>query len=148
VAKGAYVLRDDGSGDPDIILVGTGSEVSVCLGAADLLEAEGRLVRVVSMPSWDLFDAQDEDYHESVLPAEVPTLSVEAASSFGWARWADDFVSIDRFGASAPGTTVLKELGFTPENVADRARELLEAYEGDDEAGGQHAGWEEEDDAE
>jgi len=136
VARGAYVLRDDGSGDPDVILIGTGSEVSTCLGAADLLETEGRLVRVVSMPSWDLFEAQDDDYIESVLPADVPTLSVEAASSFGWARWADDCVSIDRFGKSAPGKVVLEHFGFTAENVADHARALLDAYEDGDEAYG------------
>jgi transketolase len=144
VAKGAYVLRDDGSGEPDVILVGTGSEVSVCVGAADLLETEGRLVRVVSMPSWDLFEAQTEEYQESVLPAAVPTLSVEAASSFGWARWADDFVSIDHFGASAPGDVVLREFGFTPEHVADKARELLAEFEGDDD-GDTDGGYDEED---
>ena len=132
VARGAYIVRDDGSGEPDLILVGTGSEVAVCLGAADLLETEGRLVRVVSMPCWDLFEAQDDDYMDSVLPAGVPTLSVEAASSFGWARWADDCVSIDRFGKSAPGNVVLEHFGFTPENVADRARELVQDLEGEE----------------
>lgn len=125
VARGAYIIRDDGSGEPDVILVGTGSEVSVCLGAADILETEGRLVRVVSMPSWDLFEAQEDDYIEDVLPSDVPTLSVEAASSFGWARWADDCVSIDRFGKSGPGKVVLEDFGFTPAVVADRARELI-----------------------
>jgi transketolase len=125
VARGAYVVRDDGSGMPDLILIGTGSEVSVCLEAADALEAEGTLVRVVSMPSWDLFEAQDDDYIESVLPADVPALSVEAASSFGWARWADDCVAIDRFGKSGPGKVVLEHFGFTAEHVADRARELI-----------------------
>jgi transketolase len=125
VARGAYVLRDDGSGEPDIILIGTGSEVSVCLEAADLLETEGKLVRVVSMPSWDLFEDQDDDYIESVLPTDVPALSVEAASSFGWARWADDCVSVDRFGKSAPGNVVLEDFGFTAEVVAERARDLV-----------------------
>ncbi|HEV7887240.1 MAG TPA: transketolase [Acidimicrobiales bacterium] len=125
VARGAYVIRDDGSGEPDVILIGTGSEVSVCLGAADLLETEGTLVRVVSMPCWELFEAQDDDYLESILPADVPTLSVEAAASFGWARWADDCVAIDRFGKSAPGKVVLEHFGFTADNVAARARELI-----------------------
>ena len=125
VARGAYVLRDDGSGEPDLILIGTGSEVVVCLDAADELEAEGKLVRVVSMPCWELFEEQDDDYIESVLPADVPTLSVEAASSFGWARWADDCVAIDRFGKSAPGNVVLEDFGFTGEIVADRARQLV-----------------------
>ena len=132
VARGAYIIRDDGSGEPDLILIGTGSEVWVCLEAADVLEAEGRLVRVVSMPCWDLFEAQDDDYMDSVLPAGVPTLSVEAASSFGWARWADDCVSIDRFGKSAPGNVVLEHFGFTAENVADRARELVQDIEGEE----------------
>jgi transketolase len=142
VAKGAYVLRDDGSGQPDIILIGTGSEVVVCLDAADILETEGRLVRVVSMPSWDLFEAQDDDYIESVLPADVPALSVEAASSFGWARWADDCVALDRFGKSAPGNEVMEDFGFTGEDVADRARELLGEFDedGEDENGDQHGG--------
>ena len=125
VARGAYIMRDDGSGEPDVILIGTGSELAVCLDAADLLEAEGRLVRVVSMPSWDLFEAQEDDYIEAVLPSDIPTLSVEAASSFGWARWADDCVAIDRFGKSGPGKVVLEDFGFTPEHVADRARELI-----------------------
>jgi transketolase len=132
VARGAYVLRDDGSGEPDCILIGTGSEVVVCLDAADILETEGKLVRVVSMPSWELFEAQDDDYIESVLPADVPTLSVEAASSFGWARWADDCVAIDRFGRSAPGNEVMEDFGFTPDNVAERARELMGELEPDD----------------
>jgi transketolase len=132
VARGAYIIRDDGSGEPDLILIGTGSEVWVCLEAADVLEAEGRLVRVVSMPCWDLFEAQDDQYMDSVLPAGVPTLSVEAASSFGWARWADDCVSIDRFGKSAPGNVVLEHFGFTADNVADRARELVQDLEGEE----------------
>ena len=130
VSRGAYVIADVGD-DPDIILVGTGSEVAVCIGAADLLAVEGVFARVVSMPSWDLFEAQGEEYHEHILPASVPTLSVEAASSFGWARWADDFVAIDRFGASAPGREALANLGFTPENVAQRARDLLAVMEDD-----------------
>jgi transketolase len=128
VARGAYVL-EHASDDPDLVLVGTGSEVSVCVEAAHLLAAEGIVARVVSMPCWDLFEAQDEDYQETVLPADVPTLAVEAASSFGWSRWADDSVSIDRFGASAPGTTVLEKLGYTPEHVAAEARALLAVFE-------------------
>jgi len=80
---------------------------------------------VVSMPSWDLFAAQDDAYRDSVLPPGVPKLAVEAASSFGWERYADDVVAIDHFGASAPGPKVLAEFGYTPENVAARARALL-----------------------
>jgi len=82
------------------------------------------------MPLWELFEAQDDDYQEAVLPSDVPTLAVEAGTSFGWDRWADDSVSIDnRFGASAPGKVVLEKLGYTPENVATRAKALLAALE-------------------
>ncbi len=83
-------------------------------------------VRVVSLPSWDLFELLDDAEQDAVLPPDVPTLAVEAATPFGWGRFADDTVSIDRFGASAPGSTVLEKLGFTPANVAERARELLD----------------------
>ena len=132
VARGAYVLRPGGE-DPDVILIGSGSEVAVCLAAADRLAADGVTARVVSMPCWELLEEQDEDYVESVLPADVPSLAVEAAVSFGWDRWADDAVSIERFGASAPGATALAELGINPANVADRAKALLAALaEGDD----------------
>lgn len=123
VAKGAYVLRD--AADAAITLVGTGSEVWVCLDAADVLAADGVAARVVSMPSWDLFAAQPEGYRNDVLDDQRPILAVEAAASFGWERWADDAVSIDRFGASGPGDEVLAMLGFTPANVADRATALL-----------------------
>ncbi|MCU1455524.1 MAG: transketolase [Acidimicrobiales bacterium] len=127
VHRGAYVLSTTGDGaePPDLALLGTGSEVSVCVDAAELLALDGYRVRVVSLPCWEDFDAQSDDYKEDVLPASVPTLAVEAATSFGWDRWADDMVSIERFGASAPGAVALAELGFTPENVAERARALL-----------------------
>ena len=130
VARGAYVLRDS-DGEPDVVLVGTGSEVAVCVDAAALLAEDGVAARVVSMPSWDLFEAQDEEYQETVLPPDVPTLAVEAAASFGWDRWADDSVSIDRFGASAPGEIVLEKLGFTGANVARRAIALIDELEED-----------------
>ena len=129
VSFGAYVLAERSVGPdelPDITLVGTGSEVWVCLDAADVLAEDGLRVRVVSMPCWEDFDAQDESYQAEVLPGEVPTLSVEAAVSFGWDRWADDSVSIERFGASAPGGTVLNELGINPVHVVERARALLD----------------------
>ncbi len=125
VGKGAYTLADEPHGDLDLVLIGTGSEVWVCVGARDLLGAEGLGVRVVSMPSWDLFAAQGDEYRAAVLPPGVPTLAVEAGSSFGWERYADDVVGIDHFGASAPGEKVLAEFGFTPENVAARSRALL-----------------------
>jgi transketolase len=124
VERGAYVLVD--VADPDIVLIGTGSEVSVCVEAAGQLGAEGRRARVVSMPSWDLFAAQPDDYQDSVLPPEVPTLAVEAAASLGWDRWADDSVSLDRFGASAPGAVALANFGYTADNIAARARRLID----------------------
>jgi transketolase len=126
VARGAYVLVV-GDEDPDVVLLGTGSEVALCVEAAKLLAADGVVARVVSMPCWELFELQDEDYQDEVLGAGAPVLSVEAAASFGWSRWADDSVAIDHFGASAPAADVFAEFGFTPDNVADRARELLNA---------------------
>jgi transketolase len=109
----------------DAVLIGTGSEVSLCLAARDLLASEGVSTRVVSMPSWELFDAQPEGYQIQVLPPGVPRLAVEAAVSLGWRRWADATVSVDRFGASAPGVVVFERFGFTAENVAAKIRELL-----------------------
>jgi transketolase len=123
--QGAYVLVDENGAELDLVLIGTGSEVSVCVAACDTLHAEGLRVRVVSMPSWDLFEAQTAEYRAQVLPAGVPRLAVEAAARFGWERYADDAVSIDHFGASAPGKVVLEKFGYTPENVAKRARDLL-----------------------
>ncbi len=131
VARGAYVLRPARGTRPDVVLIGTGSEVQLCLAAADLLAAAdggpALDAQVVSMPSWDLFEAQDDAYRRSVLPAEVPTVAVEAASSFGWERWADAVVGLDRFGASAPGAQVMEHLGFTAANVATRARQVVAA---------------------
>jgi transketolase len=137
LVRGAYVVNESegvqkADDDLDVILIGTGSELSVCLDAKPLLEADGLRVRVVSMPSWTLFDALDDDVQEDVLPADVPTLAVEAAASFGWDRWADDSVSIDRFGESAPGKVALQNLGFTATNVADRARRLLAELDEED----------------
>jgi transketolase len=135
--RGAYVVDDSaGVADPfadlDLVLIGTGSELSVCLDAKPLLEADGLRVRVVSMPSWSLFEMLDEDAQDDVLPPDVPTLAVEAGSSVGWDRWADDSVSIDRFGASAPGKVALEKLGYTAVNVAERARQLLAELEEED----------------
>ncbi len=124
VERGAYTLVDEET-DLDLILIGTGSEVHLCTEARDVLANKDLGVRVVSMPSWDLFEDQDDDYIDSVLPPGVPTLAVEAGVSFGWDRYADDFVTIDHFGASAPGPTAMKEFGFSTENVVLRARELL-----------------------
>lgn len=128
VAKGAYVLSDC-DGTPDIILIGTGSEVQLCVGAAEKLAAEGNKVRVVSMPSWELFEAQDAAYKESVLPKVVTKrLSVEAGVSMGWSKYVGiegDSVSIDRFGASAPGGVMMEKFGFTIDNVLAKAKALL-----------------------
>jgi transketolase len=128
VAKGAYVLSDS-DGTPDIILIGTGSEVALCVDAAKQLTAEGKKVRVVSMPSWELFDAQDEAYRESVLPKAVTKrLAVEAGSTFGWCRYVGSegaVIGIDRFGASAPGNVCFEKFGFTLDNVLAQAKALL-----------------------
>jgi len=124
VPRGAYTLVDEAGDGLDLVLLATGSEVSLCLDALELLDDLS--VRVVSMPSWDLFAAQTDEYREQVLPADVPTLAVEAGATFGWERYADDAVGIDHFGASAPGPRVLAEFGFTPENIAARGRALLE----------------------
>ncbi len=124
VEKGAYVLADP-DGTPDLVLVGTGSEVSLCVATAALLADEGTACRVVSMPSWDLFAAQDDAYRATVLPAGVPSLSVEAGVTFGWERWVDLPHGLDRFGASAPGAEALDKLGFNPTAVAESARRLL-----------------------
>ena len=123
VARGGYVLID--VADPQVCLVGTGTEVATAVDAARLLEADGVRTRVVSLPSWELFDAQDAAYRAAVLPAGLPTVSVEAGVTTGWQRFAQASVGIDRFGASAPGDRVLAELGITPEAVAEAARGLL-----------------------
>jgi transketolase len=120
VARGAYVLRDP-DGPPDVLLVASGSEVSVALEAADQLPA----ARVVSMPSWELFGEQPLDYRKAVLPPNVPAISVEAGVEQGWSHWVSGSASIERFGASAPGPTVLSQLGVTPARVLERVREVL-----------------------
>ena len=122
---GAYTLVDEATGPPDLVLIGTGSEVAVAVSAQATLAAQGLSVRVVSMPSWELLEEQPDEYRASVLPPDRPTLAVEAGVSFGWDRYADDVVSIERFGASAPGEVVMRELGITPEHVVERALTLL-----------------------
>ncbi|HEV7772118.1 MAG TPA: transketolase [Conexibacter sp.] len=123
IDRGAYVLAED----PEAVatLVGTGSEVSLALEARDLLAGEGVKVRVVAMPSWELFAAQDDAYRASVLPPGQPKVSVEAGIAMGWAQFVDASVSIERFGASAPGETVMRELGMTPEHVAEVVRAAI-----------------------
>ena len=130
VAKGAYVYSCGFKPEElDLILIGTGSELQLCAGAAKKLIDEGKKVRVVSMPSWELFEAQDEAYKDSVLPKVArKRLSVEAASSFGWQKYTGfegGSVSIETFGASAPGATVLEKFGFTVDNVIAKAKEVI-----------------------
>ena len=128
VAKGAYVMSDS-DGTPDLILIGTGSEVQLCEDAAEKLRGEGKKVRVVSMPCWKLYEEQSDEYKESVLPKAVKKrLVVEAMSSFGWAKYfgdEGDMISVDTFGASAPGGVVMEKFGYTVDNVVSRANALL-----------------------
>jgi transketolase len=128
VARGAYILADS-SGFPKLILIATGSEVNVALGARDILAGQGIAVRVVSMPSWELFDAQPVEHRESVLPPGVTArLAIEAGISMGWHRYvgpAGDVMSLEHFGASAPYKVLMQQWGFTPEAVAERAMKLL-----------------------
>ncbi len=123
VAPGAAVVN--GVTDPQVVLLGTGSEVHVCLDAAERLDAGGIRASVVSMPSWDRFLAQPAEYRASVLPEGVPTLSVEAGATFGWAAFADESIGIDRFGASAPGNIALERLGINVDHVVARATSLV-----------------------
>ena len=129
LAKGAYVLTDSAGGEPQVILMASGSEVGLIVAAARILEAEGVRVRLVSMPSWDLFDAQPAAYRREVLPpALTARVAVEAASPLGWDRYvgpAGEVVAMHGFGASAPGGELMKHFGFTPEHVADAARRQL-----------------------
>jgi transketolase len=130
VRRGGYILREAPRGAPDVILLATGSEVSLALAAAEDLESGGISSRVVSMPSWRLFDEQSQAYRDEVLPPSVTTrVSIEAASPLGWERYVGSsgvVIGIDRFGASAPGSRVMEELGFTVDNVVSTARHSLE----------------------
>jgi transketolase len=128
LAKGAYILADSG-GTPDVILIGTGSEVQLCVGAYEQLTGEGVKARVVSMPCWELFARQSDDYKAKVFPREVRArVAVEAASSFGWSKYIGpdgDTVTHDDWGASAPYKDILKHFGFTIENVVAKARAVI-----------------------
>jgi len=129
VRRGAYILADAPSGKPDLILIASGSEVALIVAARQLLLARNISVRIVSMPSWELFDAQEQAYRDQVLPPEVGArLTVEAGVSQGWQRYAGDrgaVLALDHFGASAPGDVVMREFGFTVDNVCQRALALL-----------------------
>ena len=127
--RGAYVLSDAANGRPALILIASGSEVGLILAAAERLRGEGVAVRCVSMPSWDLFEAQSQSYRDTVLPPEVTArLAVELGVAQGWHRYTGergDMLGIDRFGASAPAEVLLEKYGFTVDNVLLRARKLL-----------------------
>lgn len=125
--KGAYVL-DAGQGEAKAVIIATGSEVHLALEAQAKLAEEGICVSVVSMPSWDMFEMQSEEYKKSVLPEGLPKVAVEAGVTLGWSRYTgseDNVIGINKFGASAPGGTVMKEYGFTAENVAAKVKSLL-----------------------
>jgi transketolase len=129
VARGAYVLADAPDGKPEVILMATGSEVALCVAAYEQLKTEGIMARVVSMPSWDIFEKQSADYKKQVLPPAVRArVSVEAASTFGWSQYVGPtgkMIGMHRFGASAPIKDLLKKFGFTAEKVVEAAREAI-----------------------
>ncbi len=129
VSKGAYILSEADGGTPEVIFIGTGSEVALCMTAQERLKGYGIKARVVSMPGWNLFEAQDEGYRESVLPRSIKKrVTVEAGSTYGWERWATSdgvTIGIDHYGASAPGDEIMKHFGFTAEHVTSAALRLL-----------------------
>jgi transketolase len=134
VARGAYILAEAEGGKPDVILMGTGSEVQLCVHARELLAKEGIHARVVSMPCWELFDEQDEAYRDHVLPPDITArVSVEQAAIMGWEHYTlrrDAIIGMHRFGASAPIAAVLPFFGFTPEKVAECARAQVARVKG------------------
>ncbi len=129
VARGAYVLSEAAGGAPQAVLIATGSEVATALTAQDKLQSEGIRTRVVSMPSWELFLAQTQEYRDSVIPRDVPArVSIEAGSTLGWHRWVGDrgvTIGLDRFGASGPGSVLLKQFGLTADNMVRAATGLV-----------------------
>merc|ERR1712190_270727 len=126
VVKGAYAVIE--CEDPELVLIGTGSEVSLCVDAAK--ELADKKVRVVSMPSWEIFRSQPESYKDALLPKSVPKMSVEAAVTMGWGEWADAFVGINVFGASAPGGTCMDKFGFNVSNVVSCAEKCMKGERG------------------
>jgi transketolase len=129
LARGAYILADAPGANPEIILIASGSEVSLAIAAYETLSAEGVRCRVVSMPSWDIFEHQSQEYRDTVLPPAVKArVAIEQASTFGWERYAGEsgrIIGMKTFGASAPLKELLKKYGFEPERVVATARELL-----------------------
>jgi transketolase len=135
LAQGAYVLAETGAFSPEVILIATGSEVSLALEAHERLAGDGIRSRVVSMPCWELFDAQPQSYRDAVLPPSVRArVSIEAAAPFGWERYVGlegAIIGVNGFGASAPGPVVMREFGFTPEHIVGTAKALLKHSPGD-----------------
>jgi transketolase len=128
--KGAYVLADLGESDPDLILMASGSEVSLIVEAASRLSDLGKNVRIVSFPSWELFEAQDINYQDSVLPPKVRSrLAVEAGVSLGWERWVGrdgKIIGVDRYGASAPFKVIYEQYGLTVNKIVSQAKRLID----------------------
>ena len=127
-SRGGYILSESNDGATDIILIATGSEVSLALQVQQSLSEDGKNARVISMPSWELFEQQPEEYHHSILPRGIPKVALEAGITMGWHRYIGDegiILGIDRFGASAPGQTVMDKLGMNKENVLNSVKNLL-----------------------
>jgi transketolase len=123
-SRGAYILSAS-SAIPDIILIATGSEVNLAMESKAALENDDLSVRVVSMPSWELFEKQPGNYRRDLLLNDVPKLAIEAGITQGWRKYADDVIGLDHFGASAPGPVVFEKMGFTVDNIVKRIRTLL-----------------------
>ncbi|MEN8173979.1 MAG: transketolase C-terminal domain-containing protein, partial [Chloroflexota bacterium] len=123
--QGAYTLKDAVNGSPEVVLIASGSEVALALDAQAALSKEGLAARVISMPSWELFDAQPKAYKNAILPPDIPRLAIESGISLAWPRYADASICIDHYGASAPAETLFDKFGFTVENVVDQAKSLL-----------------------
>jgi transketolase len=124
--RGAYVLSDAAQAEPRLILIASGSEVGLIVAAQEKLLQQGVAARLVSMASWELFEAQPKEYRDAVLPPSIPALAVEAGVAQGWLRYANDMLGVERFGASAPGAELLERYGFTVDNVCKRAKALLD----------------------
>lgn len=125
VAKGAYIVHGADVSNPDVIIVGTGSELMTAVEAGKILEGEGKKVRVVSMPCWELFEEQEKSYQDSVLIPGVPKVSIEAGSTQGWHKYVDLPVGVDEFGASAPAPILAEKYGLTADAVVKAAKSLL-----------------------
>jgi transketolase len=127
--QGAYVVKEASGGNPQVVIIATGSEVSIAVEALEQMESQGIRGRVVSMPSWELFDAQPEEYHNLILPPQVPRLAIEAGVSLAWGRYVDGgrghVIGIDRYGASAPYKTIFEHYGLTAERVVEQVKVLV-----------------------